>query len=176
MPSPSWKRSNAFSVIGEPASLPAWATTSATGVLLSITNSWLSSAFSLRNLAIAPSTIFSTMLAGLPLSLAFSMAIARSRSISAGVEAVGVERQRVGGGDVHRDLLAERLERLGRGRALQRDQHADLAEARSDRIVDIADTTAPSPTSSSAARRSDWFSPIVAMLSVSFSSTVPPPG
>ena len=93
----------------------------------------------MRNLAIEPSTIFSTMLAGLPLSLAFSIAIARSRSSSVGVEAVGVERQRVGGGDVHRDLLAQRLQRLGRSRALKRDQHADLAHARRDRVVDVAD-------------------------------------
>src|ERR1043165_1427021 len=34
----------------------------------------------------------------------------------------------------------------------------------------------PSSTSRQAARRIDWFSPIVAILEVSFSSTVPPPG
>ena len=40
--------------------------TSSILVLLSMTKSWLSSAFSLRNLAIAPSTILATISAGLP--------------------------------------------------------------------------------------------------------------
>ena len=120
-----------------PASFAAAATTSATGVLLSITNSCDSSAFSLRNLARPPSTIFSTMFCGLPLSFAFSIAIERSRSTSAGSSSLAVERQRMGRGDVHRDLLAERAQRLGRRRALERDQHADLAEARRDLVVDV---------------------------------------
>src|SRR3546814_6109470 len=63
-----------------PAALPALATTSAIGVLLSITKSWLSSAFSLANFLTAPSTILAMISAGLPDSAAFSAAIWRSRS------------------------------------------------------------------------------------------------
>ena len=47
-----------------------------------------------------------------------------------GVEAVGVERLRERRGDVHRELLAERLEHVGARFALERDEHADLAEVR----------------------------------------------
>src|SRR3546814_20688928 len=52
MPSPSWKRTKPFKVIAAPTSLPAAATTSATGGLPSITKSCDRSAFSLRYLAI----------------------------------------------------------------------------------------------------------------------------
>src|SRR5207248_11457170 len=44
----------------------------------------ISRAFSLRYLAIAPSTILATMSAGLPDSAAFSVAIARSRAMISG--------------------------------------------------------------------------------------------
>src|SRR4028119_787960 len=60
------------------------AMTSSTLVLLSVAKSWLISAFSLRNLAMAPSTILATISAGLPLSAAFSDAIARPRPLSHG--------------------------------------------------------------------------------------------
>ena len=66
--------------IGAPTFFASAATTSSTLVLLSMTKSWLRKAISLRNLAIAPSTIFSTILSGLPDSFAFSAAIERSRS------------------------------------------------------------------------------------------------
>src|SRR6476619_5426700 len=125
MPSPSWKRTKPVSAMSVPASLAAAATTSATGVLLSITNSWVSSACSLRNLARPPSTIFSAIACGLRLSFAFSIALALDQR---GGQIVGGQSERVRGRDVHRDLLAERLQSLGRGRALERDQHADLAE------------------------------------------------
>src|SRR3546814_6826087 len=49
----------------------------------------------------------------------------------------GRQGQREGGGDVHRDLLAQRLQNVSRGIALQRDQNADLAQARSGGVVDI---------------------------------------
>ena len=55
------------------------------------------------------------------------------------VQILGVERQRIGGGDVHRQLLAQSLQGLGRGRAFERDQHADLAHARRGGVVDVAD-------------------------------------
>src|SRR3546814_10463940 len=55
------------------------------------------------------------------------------------VEPALVEREREGRGDVHRKLLAERLEHVDPGIALERDEHADLAEARRLRIVDVRD-------------------------------------
>ena len=58
----------------------------------------------------------------------------------------------------------------------ERDEHADLAEARGRRVVDVGDDGALRRPRAALARRSDWFSPIVAMLSVSTSSTVPPGG
>ena len=43
---------------------------------------------------------------------------------------------------MHRDLLAERLQNVGAGITLQRDEHADLAEARRLRIVNVSDDRA----------------------------------
>src|SRR6185312_8562460 len=106
-----------ISSIEAPASLPAATTTSATGVLLSMTKSWLSSEFSLRNLARPPSTIFSTILSGLPLSFAFSIAIARSRSMSSPGSA-----------------STESASGCG---TLERDENADLPEAGSNLIVHV---------------------------------------
>ena len=51
-----------------------------------MTNSWLKSAFSLRNLAMAPSTILAAISAGLPVSRAFSLAIVRSYNSLRGSE------------------------------------------------------------------------------------------
>ena len=42
-----------------------------------------------------------------------------------------------GRGDVHRDLLAQRLEHVGTSFRFQRDKHADLAEARRGGVVHV---------------------------------------
>ncbi len=48
-----------------------------------------------------------------------------------------VQRQRKGRRDMHRNLLAQRIQRLCIGFALQRDKHANLAEARRLLVMDI---------------------------------------
>ena len=139
MPSPSWKRSNAFSVIGEPASLPACGDDVGDRGLVVDHEQLAQQGIFLAELG---HRAFDHLLDDVGRLAAFLGLLDRDRALALdqrGVEALGVERQRVGGGDVHRNLLAERLQRLGRGRALKRDQHADLAHARRDRIVDIAD-------------------------------------
>jgi hypothetical protein len=88
--------------------------TSETGVLPSMTNSWLSSAFSLRNLAIGPSTILATTSAGLP-DLGSLLGSDRALALDDVRIQAFVQRQREGGGDVHRQLLAERLEHVDAG-------------------------------------------------------------
>jgi hypothetical protein len=40
---------------------------------------------------------------------------------------------------MHRNLLAERVQGLSRSCALESDEHADLAEARDDLVVDVRD-------------------------------------
>ena len=111
------------------------------------------------------------MSAGLPLSAAFSAAIARSRSIIAGSRSVARQRQR----EWRRRCASRAACRAPRARpcrrvALERDQHADLAEAGRGRVVHVGhDDALARPT---ALRRgaADWFSPIVAMLLVSLSA------
>ena len=72
------------------------------------------SALSLRNLARPPSTIFSTMFCGLPLSFAFSIAIERSRSTRAGSRSSALSERFSCCRGVHRNLLAQRSQRVGR--------------------------------------------------------------
>ena len=54
------------------------------------------------------------------------------------VETVHVDGLRVGGGDMHGDLAAEALERLGIARRLKRHDDADLAEPRRHHVVHVA--------------------------------------
>ena len=54
------------------------------------------------------------------------------------IEAVDVDGLRIGGGDVHGDLLAEALQRLGVARRFERDDDADLAEPGRDAVVHVA--------------------------------------
>src|SRR3546814_2681093 len=91
------------------------------------------------------------------------------------VEPALVEREREGRGDVHRKLLAERLEHVDPGIALERDEHADLAEAGACALWTYG-ITAPCETSRRLARRSDWFSPVVPKLLVRPLAAVVPEG
>ena len=51
-------------------------------------------------------------------------------------------RERIRSGNVHRQLLAQRLDLVGRGIAFQRDEHADLSHARRRGVVDIGNDRA----------------------------------
>ena len=75
----------------------------------------------------------------------------------------GVERQRRGGRDMHARSGGRAIPSPRPCPRLQRDQHADLAEAVGDGVVHIGADDARTDTSSEAARRSVMFSPIVAM-------------
>ena len=77
------------------------------------------------------------MLSGLPLSLAFSIAIERSRSISAESSDPPSSAWGCRGGDMLCDLPAEVVQNLGRRRALERHENANPAEVRGNLIVDI---------------------------------------
>ena len=77
------------------------------------------------------------MFSGLPDWRAWSEKIAFSRSTAAGSSCVDVERQRVGSGDVHRNLAREGAGLVRVARCLDRHQHAELAEIVGDRVVDI---------------------------------------
>ena len=86
------------------------------------------------------------MFSGLPDARACSAKIGRSRSTTAGSSWSAVDGLRVGGRDVHRQLLAElgELRRLARG--LPGHEHAELAEARRQLVVQVAgDAPLPAP-------------------------------
>src|SRR4028118_1664081 len=109
------------------------AITSSTLVLVSMTKSWLISAFSLRNLAIAPSTILATISAGLPLSAAFSDATPRARARARGCGALApVPRAR----PRHRPLAPLGADR-GRLAALSRLFRRDRALALDQRRIEL---------------------------------------
>src|SRR3546814_8452093 len=55
-----------------------------------------------------------------------------------GVDAVDIDRDRVGGGDVHGDLPPQRGKLLRVAGRFQGDQHADLAQPRRHRVVHVA--------------------------------------
>ena len=175
MPSPSWKRTKPFSAIPVPGVLGGRGNDVSDRGLVVHHEQLRQQRIVLAELGESrrrPSSRRCS--AGLPLSFAFSIAIARSRSTSAAIELVGVERQRVGGGDVHRDLLAERLS--GSQPELRSRERPARRSCRGPGRPRCGRRERPRPGSlrATAARRSDWFSPIVAMLLVSVSVTVPP--
>ena len=73
---------------------------------------------------------------------------------------------------MHADLAAERLQRVDLGRAFERHQHADLAQARLHRVVDVGRDGALATRAARLARRIVMFSPMVAIRWVSSSATV----
>ena len=75
-----------------------------------------------------------------------------------------VERDGIAGGDVHRDLAAEREQRRLVALAFQADDHADLAEAVRDLGMHVVGDDAFLPATV-AVRRTFMFSPIVAIVS-----------
>ena len=123
-------------------SLPACATTSAIGVLPSMTNNWLSKAFSLANFFTAPSTIFSTMSAGLPLSEAFSRAMPRSRSSVSASSPLSSSDSGNAAAMCIAKLLAKAIERCSVGFAFERHENADAAHAGRRSVVDIGNNAA----------------------------------
>ena len=77
-----------------------------------------------------------------------------------------------GGGDVHGELAAERRQRRLVALALERHQHADLAEAVGGLVVHVVGDHAVRRPDSAAVRRTLMFSPMVATISLTWSSTV----
>ena len=61
----------------------------------------------------------------------------RSRSATAGVDFFRADGERVGRGDVHGDLAADRGQDFLVAGRLQRNQHAELAEAVAGSVVDV---------------------------------------
>ena len=175
MPSPSWKRTKALSAISAPASLAAAATTSATGVLLSITNSWRQQRILLAELGEAA---FDHLLDDVRPACRFpspSPWRSRSRSTSAGRD----RRRRAPAGWPPRcasRAACRAPSSVSAGRPLSSATSTPILPRPGRPGCGRRTRPRPAPPRATAARRSDWFSPIVAMLSVSFSSTVPPPG
>jgi hypothetical protein len=73
-----------------------------------------------KNLRMRPSTIFSMMFSGLPDSRACSMKTLRSRSATAASTSSTCQRQRIGRGDMHGDLTADRASASVAGRFRRR--------------------------------------------------------
>ena len=90
-------------------------------------------------------------LAGLPCALNLSASTSFSRVTTAGSRPDGVDRLRIGRGDMHRDQPAERGELVGLAGRFQRDQHAHLAER--PRSPNCAHSCRPRPCRPKARRR-----------------------
>ena len=136
----------------------------------------MSSAFSLRNLARPPSTIFSTMFCGLAALLRL---FHRDRALALDQRRDRARRRRAPAGAPPRRASRSACRARSASRPAPRSRARPARRScRGPARPGCGRRTRPRPrsTSSTAARRSDWFSPILAMLSVSFSWTVPPPG
>ncbi len=93
--------------------------------------------------------------------------MARSRSSASLDRSCDVDDLRGGGGDVHGELAAERHPaRPESARALERDEHADLAEAVGDLVVHVVGDNAFLDGQRSGTRGASMFSPMVAMASL----------
>ena len=179
MPSPSWKRTKPFSVIGAPASLRGGGDDVGDRGLVVHHEQLLTAARSPCGTCAmrALDHLRRRCSAACRFPSPFRSAIARSRSISSPDRA---RRRRAPAG--WRRRRASRSACRARSSA---SAGAALSSATSTPIlprpgatgvVDVGHDRALRRPRARAARRSDWFSPIVAILSVSFSSTVPPPG
>ena len=129
----------------------------------------------LVELAQRPSTILSMISPACRTAAACSARIARSRSTRRLVDCVRRQRLRVGGGDMHRELLAERRQLAPCRRSNSSATSTPiLPRPGAAGIVDVGRDHAVRRPLSCAVRRSSMFSPIVATNCVSSSATVWP--
>ena len=177
MPSPSWKRTKPLSAIGAPASLPACGDDVGDRGLVVHHEQLRQQRILLAELGhgrLRPSSRRCSAACRFPSPFPWRSR-ARARSASASSSSA-FSASGLAAAMCIAICLPSAVQRLGRAALSSATSTPILPRPGATCVVDVGDDHALGSLRATAARRSDWFSPIVAMLSVSFSATVPPPG